>query len=293
MSDPRHGDGESPHHAGDEHEPVPGRGAGFHATDSELLVFTAAALREVDRLAASRYGLPTLVLMENAGRELARATLDRMGAAAGARIAVVCGPGNNGGDGFTAARHLTNAGAEVLVLLSHPEPRTPDAAGQLKTLQAMGVPTADVAARPRELAERAVTTLGGVHAVVDCLLGTGVNRAPEGPVRELIEWVNHAHRHGVLVVAADVPSGMDADTGGHAGPVVTADVTVTFAGLKQGFLSLDAQGLLGDVIVADIGVPRELLDQLGQRLNRPAHLDWPVADEPRSIPRAAHRGAAD
>jgi NAD(P)H-hydrate epimerase len=227
----------------------------------DVLVFTRRSVREVDRLAAEQYGIPSIVLMENAGLHLAEVVLDSAQSDE-PTVLIVCGPGNNGGDGLCAARHLHNAGARVRVVLSGPpDDVRADAGINLAIVRAMGItlahgaPAFDAAARDVE-----------PEVVVDALLGTGLERPVAEPIATLVRRINALSEAGAVVVAADLPSGLDCDTGEPLGIAVRADTTVSFVGLKAGFLRLGAQEYLGDVIVADIGAPRELLAKLGQPL---------------------------
>lgn len=223
------------------------------------------AAREIDRLAAERYGLRSIVLMENAAREVALAALDMTAQAEPARVLIVCGPGNNGGDGLGAARHLHNAGA-VVSLLVPAGPMRPgsDGAEQHGIVRAMGLGAWSLGGgAPAEAAERAAEALGGVGLVVDAMFGTGLDRPLSEPWSTLAGWINQKRRSGTLVLAVDVPSGLDCDTGRAMGTAVRADVTVTFCAPRPGFLELGAQAYVGEVVVGDIGVPRELIEELG------------------------------
>lgn len=205
---------------------------------------------------AEAIGLPTVVLMENAGRGAA-AWLRERAAGPSARVAIVCGPGNNGGDGAVAARHLDAWGFAVRVVwLAAPERLRGDAATQWRILDAAGIHQENWPDDPLDPAR-----LDGLFAaadwVVDALLGTGLTRPVEGPLRVAIEAMNRA---GKPVVALDLPSGLDADTGQPLGAAVRATATLTFAAAKQGFAAPGAAAYTGDVAVVDIGLPRKLLE---------------------------------
>jgi hydroxyethylthiazole kinase-like uncharacterized protein yjeF len=207
-----------------------------------VYVLTREASRRLDTLAVERYGLPTLLLMENAGAALAAAAVPRTG-----RVVAVCGRGNNGGDGLVAARHLFTRGIDVAIMLD-------------ETAQ----PGTEEARTNRELAERfGIAILRGGSGevapavVLDCVLGTGVSSSPRGFAETAIEQINRWRREGARVIAADVPSGLDADTGLPLGACVHADRTVTFGALKPAMrVKLPAAGA---VHVAEIGFPEELL----------------------------------
>ncbi|MBI5489276.1 MAG: NAD(P)H-hydrate dehydratase [Deltaproteobacteria bacterium] len=230
----------------------------------ELLV-TRARMRRYDAVAQEKYGIDGLVLMENAGRGAAEVIrtlvegLPRRPRAAAPRIGIVCGPGNNGGDGFVVARHLSNAGLRVLVYLTAPAERVGgDAARNLAVVRAMGLDLVDVsgdggsAALRRALAHDAV--------VVDGLFGTGLDREVTGRPREVIEAMNAAPG---TKVALDVPSGLDADSGRPLGVCVHADHTVTFGHLKLGLAVYPGLELAGTVHVTGIGAPEALGREVG------------------------------
>ncbi len=254
------------------------------------LAFSAQALRDIDRLAFQTYGIPTILLMENAARALAGVAEHRARTADSGAAMILCGPGNNGGDGLAAARHLHNAGLQVSILMTHPEPRTQDAQLQLRIARAMGLTIVDASRNAPKVAADAWEALGHAPVVVDALLGTGLSLPPHGPIRDLIHWTNSLGPASSIVVSADIPSGLDADSGEPLECAVKAAVTVTFAGLKLGFQALPAQVYLGEVIVADIGAPRQLLETLGQRLLRPPQWDSLPADDPMLAAHGAHPG---
>lgn len=249
------------------------------------------AAREVDRQAVERYAMPSILLMENAALHLADAALGLVGRADSPCIVVVCGSGNNGGDGLAAARHLHNAGARVLVLSTAESARfTGDAGTNASIVARMGLPfcVLDPADMPGS-ATRCAGVLGRPDLIIDAVFGTGLDRPVAGPIASLIGWINDQRKAGTAVLAADLPSGLDADTGEPLGCAVRAGVTVTFAGLKVGFTTLAAQEYVGEVVVADIGVPRELIEALGTRLVR--HADAQPSITVRSLDqRRASRG---
>lgn len=212
-------------------------------------VFTAEEMRRLDARAVTELGIPGAVLMENAGRNAAHAILERLGRRArGARVAVVCGKGGNGGDGFVVARWLRRAGARPSVWTVAPAAEIRgDAALKLGALRRAGL-------RPRLVADEAAVreSLRRADLVVDALLGTGARGAASGLTARMIELINGCGRP---VVALDVPSGAPADGEAAAGPVVRAEMTVTFAGLKRGLLLGPCAPHAGQVRVVPIGVP--------------------------------------
>jgi NAD(P)H-hydrate epimerase len=218
-----------------------------------------AEVREVDRRAIEDFGLPGIVLMENAGRNAA-ALLHVL--APSASLAIACGKGNNAGDGFVMARHLENLGHHVRLLLAgDPAEHRGDAATQRRVVERAGISFERLADGSPTDWER---SLASVDWIVDALLGTGATGAPRGAIATAIEAINAAsRRRDVRVLAVDLPSGMDCDTGLPPGACVRADVTATFVARKIGFEHPGAAAWTGDVHVLDIGVPRTLLADIG------------------------------
>lgn len=227
-------------------------------------MLTRAACRAVDELAVSRFGLPTIVLMENAARGLAGVAVEMTKRAPGRPVVIVCGPGNNGGDGLAAARFLVNAGRKVRVVTLTREPATADARVHRVVVEAMGVPVAcveqDAGAVRKALAR-------GPGLIVEGLFGTGLTRPLEGPAAGAVAAIAAARGRGWKVLAADLPAGLDADTGEPVGdgPCVEADATATFAAMKPGLLKASARRYAGRVTVVDIGVPVSLIRELASR----------------------------
>ena len=238
---------------------------------SGVRVYSVEELRAIDRACAEEFGLPTLVLMEHAASQLSEAAVRLLSIFEGWTVLVVCGPGNNGGDGLAAARHLDAMGFEVVVVLAGPGDRLRgDAALQLAVCRKAGVPIVELddADGPEQVESILATAFEGDRpsVAIDALFGTGLGRAPAGVSAALIGALNGLNAAGSAVVAADVPSGLDADTGEPWASCVTADLTVTFAGLKRGFLTLAAQPHLGEVVVAPIGAPGSVLERFGEAI---------------------------
>ncbi len=209
-----------------------------------LELLTTEEMGRADRLAVAS-GVESLTLMENAGRAVATAAAQMAGR--GARIFVVCGPGNNGGDGFVAARHLEEGGFNVSVALLGPR-------------DALKGDAAAVARRwTGQVDPLAFATFEGAQLVVDALFGAGLTRPLDGTAATTVEAMNGS---GASVLAVDVPSGLDGSTGAAAGPVVHASRTVTFFRRKPGHLLLPGRILCGPVSVADIGIPDKVLDEI-------------------------------
>lgn len=221
------------------------------------LIFDREACRAVDRAAVEEYGIPGIVLMENAARgaaEVVLRILDQVvpGSRDAARILIVCGRGNNGGDGFAIARHLHNAHVEpTIVPLGEPRPDS-DAALNLAICRNMNLKIID---------QSDINRAGEFALLVDAIFGTGLDRPVTGRAAEMIERIN---RCASPVVAIDVPSGLDCDSGHPLGVAVRATHTITFLGLKRGFLSEAVRRYTGRMHVVQIGAPRELLQRFGK-----------------------------
>jgi len=210
---------------------------------------------------AQAYGVPGIALMEQAG--VAAAAVIRAVAVDHGRwgigpILIMCGPGNNGGDGLVAARRLAALGAAVVVVLVAPQPHpgTPDARRNWDRLGALAGVTRMHAATPRDLAvlERGIER---APVVVDALLGTGTRGALREPIRSAVALVRRARTAGAPVVAIDTPTAVDLTSGERSDPVVRADATITFHRPKLGLLTRSGRAAAGRVLVAPIGIPAE------------------------------------
>jgi NAD(P)H-hydrate epimerase len=206
---------------------------------------TREEMQEIDRRAMEEFGVPVETLMENAGRAVADAVAERTSPAC--PVVAVCGRGNNGGDGFAAARLLAERGFEVEVLALGKAYDPSTATG-----------------RNWERARESLPFVGRLKTrpmavLVDAIFGTGLSRPVEGRERELIREMNALDRRWFPVVAVDIPSGLDANTGKPLGAAVEASATVTMGLPKVGFRSAGARKYLGELIVADIGFPPALL----------------------------------
>ena len=229
------------------------REVGAGANFAPLL--TAAEMRAADTAATAKLGIPSLILMENAGRGIAgivRRELDGAGEARSARdVAIVCGAGSNGGDGFVAARHLARAGVAVRVALTAPaETIRGDAAVMLAALERMGgVPILHGSGWTVEA--RWAGWLADAAVVVDAIFGTGFHGAITGVPAAAVAAMNASRGRKIAV---DIPSGLDADAGRASGAVFRADVTATMGACKVG-LYVDAEAPVGRVEVVELGVP--------------------------------------
>ena len=211
---------------------------------TEWPLVDAAAMRALDRHTIEKLGVPGELLMECAGRLVAACAESEAGA--GRRVVVLCGPGNNGGDGLVAARHLHLRGVPAAVVLAAGAARLRgDAARNLERAERAGVPFAG----PRWKAAPG-------DVIVDALFGTGLARAPDGPAAAAIRRANAA-RPGCRVLAVDLPSGLDADTGQPLGPCIEADVTVALGLPKLGLALEPGRSRAGAVLVGRIGIADE------------------------------------
>lgn len=262
----------------------------FSVLPRPIYAFDRSGIQAVDRAATEEYGIPSLLLMENAARSVADEILcleGERGSDEPARpVLILCGKGNNGADGLALARHLHNEGFVVTLGLAFAYSEgvgTEEVQLHLEIVSAMDLPIYEVAEGQPEDALDAILVKMGVDAgapriVVDALLGTGLNEPPRGPFARIIKWINGQQAgDDSAVVAVDVPSGLDCDTGLPLGEdAVRADLTVTFVGLKRGFLEEVSQMYLGDLAIGDIGAPVELLARFGRIVTVDEVFDGPL-----------------
>lgn len=219
---------------------------------SDDWVLTRDQVRQIDQWAVERGGIPSLVLMENAGRGCTDVLAARLAAREGP-VCVCCGKGNNGGDGFVIARHLAVRDIPVHVCYFHePDAMSHDARVNFIILKQLGIPTRSFAdpAKRRDLE-------GVLHAsqwIVDALLGTGITGSVREEDAQIIEALN---RSGRPILAVDLPSGMDCDTGA-ADSAISATVTATMVALKPALVSPQGLQKAGEVVVVDIGIPPDV-----------------------------------
>jgi len=208
---------------------------------------TAAQMQELDRRAMVEHKLPGLTLMENAGRGVVESMEKHLGSLAGTRPLVICGKGNNGGDGFVVTRLLLAKGAKPdCLLLGKATDLAGDALTNFKRLTDSGFKVREVSARTE-----IEPLFRNRKVIVDAIFGTGLSRAPAGLAAETIKHINSS---GAYVVAIDLPSGLSADTGVPHEPCVRADLTVTMALPKLGLWLYPGRALAGSVEVVDIGI---------------------------------------
>ncbi|RMH15433.1 MAG: NAD(P)H-hydrate epimerase, partial [Acidobacteria bacterium] len=247
-----------------------------------MKVLTAAEMQAVDRRAIDELGIPGPVLMENAAAGVTDALLERFPHAAD--VAVLAGPGNNGGDGLAVARLLDGRGVacRVFLVLRSSPPRG-DAALQLQILERAGIEVVRVT--PETSLEPVLAACRQADVVVDALFGTGLSRPLAGHFAGLIDGVAAC---GTPVLAVDLPSGLDASRHQLIGPCLAAELTVTFALPKVAHLLPPAAERIGELVVADLGLPRRLLEEAEASL----HLLLAEELAPLLPPRAAdgHKG---
>ncbi len=222
------------------------------------MVVTAAEMAQLDRGAIEGMQIPGVVLMENAGAGVARQIEQFLGGLAQRELVIFCGKGNNGGDGFVIARHVVNRGARVNVFLAgKKEAVKGDALINLKILENMGIAVTEIGSLDQ------IGLPPRIDLIVDALLGTGTVGPVTGFLAELIGFIN---RLPAPVVAVDLPSGMETDTGAVHGACIRADLTVTMAQLKLGLLFAPGREFAGRIEVIDISIPTIVNQQwAGQR----------------------------
>ncbi|MDD4168756.1 MAG: NAD(P)H-hydrate dehydratase [Desulfotomaculaceae bacterium] len=222
-----------------------------------MRVVTAAEMKKLDQLTIEEYGVPGLVLMENAGRQVVEVIRQVLGNVRGKVVTVFVGKGNNGGDGFVIARHLSNMGAEVKVLaLADVKEIKGDAAVNLEIWQKMGQGVYSLHQIDGINIVRLV--LMNTDLIVDAIYGTGFHGKMRERVGRIVEVLNGS---GKPIVAVDIPSGLEADTGRAHGPCIQAAHTVTFALPKLGLILEPGADYAGELHVADISIPPALIEK--------------------------------
>ena len=249
-----------------------------------IRVVTAREMQDLDRRTVTEFGMPSLLLMENAGAETARAVLGTFPRLRSGRGTILCGRGNNGGDGFVVARHLLNRGVQVRTLLVGKRQEVKgDARINLDILDNMGAGPQEITTAGDLAAVREVLATSDV--VVDALLGTGTQGPAHGLIAEVIGLVNDAGRP---VAAIDLPSGLAADSPEPPGPAIRAQLTITLGLPKPCLLLYPAAGWVGALRVVEIGMPAPLTRAGGGLLGLLERADVAPALPPRDP--AAHKG---
>jgi len=230
---------------------------GKNSTDE--LVLSRLQVRQCDQAAIERFEIIGMVLMENAGSAAARHILGILGSPQGKRVFIVAGLGNNAGDGFVVARHLSNVGVFVeLLICGSREHFKRDALSNLRIIEHMNLPISYIQPGQQDIEPLIVQYVDSADIIVDAMLGTGTSGPPREPIRTAIKILSDK-KLTQKIVALDIPSGLDCDTGEPLEIAVRAGHTVTFAAIKKGFRSLQAANYTGKVTVASIGINTALL----------------------------------
>jgi NAD(P)H-hydrate epimerase len=247
-----------------------------------MKIVTAEQMRQIDRECTKR-GIPVSTLMENAGKAVAEEARAGLGALKKHHVLCLAGAGNNGGDGLVAARYLHDWGAKVSIYLCSPRPAD-DA--NLKLINERGINC--IEAEDDKNLKKFASLLASATCVIDALLGTGKMRPLEGVFKEVLERVNTARKsRNFSIIAVDLPSGMDADTGAVDPACPFADITVTLAFPKKGFFNFPGAERVGRLKIADIGIPESLAASLPTEL---ITREWALAALPRR-PLNANKGS--
>jgi len=247
-----------------------------------MKILTADQMRHIDRRATELFGVPSIVLMENAALAVVDAIFERY--AEVERVALFCGTGANGGDGFAVARHLENRGVvPIVILVGERASVQGDADTNLVICGRLGLPLYSVLAA--EDVETALAHAADSDLIVDAIFGTGLNRAPTGMHADLIRGLSDLR---IPVLAVDLPSGANASSHEPFDPCVQAEVTVTFAAPKICHVFEPASLYCGEVIVADISIPEKAIEDEGVTLALISPKDVLPLVEPR--PAASHKG---
>lgn len=262
-----------------------------------MKALTAAEMREVDRLTTDRFGVPRQQLMETAGQSVAEVFLEQYGyknTEPPGRVCVLCGKGNNGGDGFVVARHLREEAEQVEVyLFAAPEELRGDAAKNFERWREQGGSVTII--RNEVDWEKAWPRVAEAEVIITALLGTGIRGPVAGVMAHAIEDLNRLSQNATAaqpawIVAVDMPSGLPSDGEAAAGPVVRAHLTVTFTAPKIGQLISPDSACCGQLVVRSIGSPAALIEEVGK-----SRVRWAGPDEFAGLPleRAAeaHKGS--
>jgi NAD(P)H-hydrate epimerase len=224
-----------------------------YTSDKTFRVMSRKEVRAIDGWAINEICVPGVVLMENAGRSCAELVKEKLGATPHPHVCVFCGTGNNGGDGYVIARHLLNAGVSAAVALcGAPNKVRGDAKVNLDILERLGHTVTKLDPGAPDAGLQVNQLAGNADMIVDALFGTGLQGQLREPYRSLVDKINSLRRP---VLAVDIPSGLDCDTGEPLGIAVEAAYTATFVAVKKGFLaSTQASRYVGELYVASIGV---------------------------------------
>jgi NAD(P)H-hydrate epimerase len=226
-----------------------------------MILVTAGEMQEMDRQTIENHGIPGLELMENAGRGATLALLAQFGDRVKAGVGIICGKGNNGGDGFVIARYLAEKGINVGVyLLARTAAVKGDAAANLKRLSALNLPVNEIPDEDTFLKTK--SSLSRYGLIVDAILGTGLTSEVKGFFKTVINFINST---GIAVFAVDIPSGLNSDTGQPCGTCIRAQGTATFALAKIGHFTYPGAEYTGKLEIIDIGIPQSVVQDVGPK----------------------------
>lgn len=221
--------------------------------DKKCIVMSREEVRAFDSFAIDTLGIPGVVLMENAGRSCAELIKEKLAGVREPKVCIFCGTGNNGGDGYVIARHLLNSGFKITVVICGDRSKIKgDAKINLDILEGLNQPIEQLNLRSDNIAAQVKTYAAGADMLVDGIFGTGLKGQLSDDYKQLIESINDRN---CPVLAVDIPSGLDCDTGEPLGAAIKADYTVTFVAVKEGFNSAGkASQYTGEIYVASIGI---------------------------------------
>jgi NAD(P)H-hydrate epimerase len=212
--------------------------------------------RAFDDWAINSIGIPGMVLMENAGRSCAEFVIEELAAVRKPKVCIFCGTGNNGGDGFVITRHLFNSGIDVrTVVCGQQDKIAGDAKINLDILSRIGCVIEQLNPDDADIEQKIESYTDGADMIIDALFGTGLSRPLTNGYCRLIEKINKLNK---TILAVDVPSGLDCNTGEPLGTAIKADYTITFIALKKGFKFPQAQDYTGEIFISSIGVAARL-----------------------------------
>ena len=224
-----------------------------YSIDKKCLVMSRDEVRAFDSWAIKTLRIPGVVLMENAGRSCAELIKEKLADVSEPKVCIFCGTGNNGGDGYVIARHLLNSGFQTTIVVCGDRNKIKgDAKTNLDILERMGQPIAQLYLTDDDIAKKIETFATDSNMLVDSIFGTGLSGQLKEPYRRLIESMNAC---SCPILAVDIPSGLDCDTGEPLGAAIKASYTVTFVAVKKGFTSKSsAARYTGEIFVASIGI---------------------------------------
>lgn len=225
---------------------------GFKSMKNEYL--TVEQIQKLDKTAIEKFGMPSLSLMENAGKAVAKEVICALEDNKKSIVSVFCGLGNNAGDGFVIARHLINFGVDVRIyLIGNASNLKKDAFVNYKILRNLSFPIIKIVKVNNEILKNIKIS----DITIDAIFGVGLNRLIGEPFKSIIESINENSKK---IIAVDIPSGLDGNSGEIYGTCVKAKTTITFSAKKIGFKNINAKQYLGKIKVVDIGIPRQSLN---------------------------------